>query len=127
MRYSQTHSPESHSLIVSNKYTSWSAYLGVDAFLNAMWHNVFGVSVLASLLVLSVTIGATSLQPHLFNTKELVKKENSISTLSSSVSTTETTEPTSTSKLFAMFFSTRRTNDVGNKKENYNMKNNNNS
>lgn len=127
MRYSQTHSPESQSLIVSNKYTSWSAYLGVDAFLNAIWHNVFGVSVLASLLVLSVTIGATSLQPHLFNTKELVKKENSISTLSSSGSTMETTEPTSTSKLFAMFFSTRRTNDVGNKKKNYNMKNNNNS
>jgi hypothetical protein len=127
MRYSQTHSPESQSLIVSNKYTSWSAYLGVDAFLNAIWHDVFGVSVLASLLVLSVTIGATSLHPHLFNTKELVKKENSISTLSSSGSTMETTEPTSTSKLFATFFSTRRTNDVGNKKKKYNMKNNGNS
>ena len=61
MRYSQTHSPESQSLILNNKYTSWSAYFGVDAFLNAVWHNVFSMSVLASLLFLSVTIGAMSL------------------------------------------------------------------
>ena len=58
MRYSKPHSSDSQSLIVNNKYTTWSAYLGVDKLLNAIWHNVFSMSVLASLLFLAVTIGS---------------------------------------------------------------------
>jgi hypothetical protein len=112
MRYSQTHSPESQSLILNNKYTSWSAYFGVDAFLNAVWHNVFSMSVLASLLFLSVTIGAMSLPPPThFYTKHTGAAENSSS--SSSTSSTSTTN-----KLLTTFFSLRRTNVGGNKKGN---------
>ena len=111
MRYSQTHSPESQSLILNNKYTSWSAYFGVDAFLNAVWHNVFSMSVLASLLFLSVTIGAMSLPPPThFYTKHTGAAENSSSSSSSSTSTTN--------KLLTTFFSLRRTNVGGNKKGN---------
>ena len=85
MRYSQTHSPESQSLILNNKYTSWSAYFGVDAFFYAVWHNVFSMSVLASLLFLSVMIGAMSLPPPThFYTKHTGAAENSSSSSSSS-------------------------------------------
>ena len=115
MRYSKPHSSDSQSLIVNNKYTTWSAYLGVDKLLNAIWHNVFSMSVLASLLFLAVTIGSP---PH-FN---ILTK-----TAASSVAASGTTTAiAATNKLLATFFPSRLSDGGNNSKKKNEEKNYNN-
>ena len=112
MRYSKPHSSDSQSLIVNNKYTTWSAYLGVDKLLNAIWHNVFSMSVLASLLFLAVTIGSP---PH-FN---ILTK-----TAASSVAASGTTTAiAATNKLLATFFPSRLSDGGNNSKKKNEEKN----